>query len=199
MNAIKSLKMNYSVTALICAVLGLILLIWPGQSTQIVCITVGAVLGIYGVLQIIFYLATREKTMMSHSMMVLGIVLAVIGGFIVWKPETIMKAIPMIVGILIIIHGLHNGVQAIDLKKMGYSNWWIALLLAVLTVALGIILVCNPFDALDAVVRLIGIFLLYDGLSDMWILSRVYKTRRKNAKIIDTDAVIVDEESTTNE
>ena len=199
MNAIKSLKMNYSVTALICAVLGLILLIWPGQSTQIVCITVGAVLGIYGVLQIIFYLATREKTMMSHSMMVLGIVLAVIGGFIVWKPETIMKAIPMIVGILIIIHGLHNGVQAIDLKKMGYSNWWIALLLAVLTVALGIILVCNPFDALDAVVRLIGIFLLYDGLSDMWILSRVYKTRRKNAQIIDTDAVIVDEESTTNE
>lgn len=199
MNAIKSLKMNYSVTALICAVLGLILLIWPGQSTQIVCITVGAVLGIYGVLQIIFYLATREKTMMSHSMMVLGIVLAVIGGFIVWKPETIMKAIPMIVGILIIIHGLHNGVQAIDLKKMGYSNWWIALLLAVLTVALGIILVCNPFDALDAVVRLIGIFLLYDGLSDIWILSRVYKTRRKNAQIIDTDAVIVDEESTTNE
>ncbi len=199
MNAIKSLKMNYSVTALICAVLGLILLIWPGQSTQIVCITVGAVLGIYGVLQIIFYLATREKTMMSHSMMVLGIVLAVIGGFIVWKPETIMKAIPMIVGILIIIHGLHNGVQAIDLKKMGYSNWWIALLLAVLTVALGIILVCNPFDALDAVVRLIGIFLLYDGLSDMWILSRVFKTRRKNAKIIDTDAVIVEDESTTNE
>ena len=199
MNAIKSLKMNYSVTALICAVLGLILLIWPGQSTQIVCITVGAVLGIYGVLQIIFYLATREKTMMSHSMMVLGIVLAVIGGFIVWKPETIMKAIPMIVGILIIIHGLHNGVQAIDLKKMGYSNWWIALLLAELTVALGIILVCNPFDALDAVVRLIGIFLLYDGLSDMWILSRVYKTRRKNAKIIDTDAVIVEDESTTNE
>ena len=199
MKAIKSLKMNYSVTALICALLGLILLIWPGQTTQIACITVGAVLGIYGVLQIIFYLATKEKTMMSHSMMVFGIVLAVIGGFIVWKPETIMKAIPMIVGILIIIHGLHNGVQAIDLKKMGYSNWWIALLLAVLTVALGIILVCNPFDALDAVVRLIGIFLLYDGLSDMWILSRVFKTRRKNAKIIDTDAVIVDEESTTNE
>lgn len=199
MKAIKSLKMNYSVTALICALLGLILLIWPGQTTQIACITVGAVLGIYGVLQIIFYLATKEKTMMSHSMMVFGIVLVVIGGFIVWKPETIMKAIPMIVGILIIIHGLHNGVQAIDLKKMGYSNWWIALLLAVLTVALGIILVCNPFDALDAVVRLIGIFLLYDGLSDMWILSRVFKTRRKNAKIIDTDAVIVEEESTTNE
>lgn len=199
MKAIKSLKMNYSVTALICALLGLILLIWPGQTTQIACITVGAVLGIYGVLQIIFYLATKEKTMMSHGMMVFGIVLAVIGGFIVWKPETIMKAIPMIVGILIIIHGLHNGVQAIDLKKMGYSNWWIALLLAVLTVALGIILVCNPFDALDAVVRLIGIFLLYDGLSDMWILSRVFKTRRKNAKIIDTDAVIVEEESTTNE
>lgn len=194
MNYIKSLKVNYSLSAVICVILGIVLLVWPGQSTQVVCMVLGIVLGGFGLIQIILYLATKEKTMVSHSMMMLGVVLAVIGGWIVLKPETIIKAVPMIVGILIVIHGLHNAVQAIDLKKMQYDNWWVALLLSLLTVALGVVLICNPFTIMDTVVRIIGAFLVYDGLSDMWILSRVFKTKKNREKIIDTDAVIVDED-----
>lgn len=194
MNYIKSLKVNYSLSAVICVILGIVLLVWPGQSTQVVCMALGIVLGGFGLIQIILYLATKEKTMVSHSMMMLGVVLAVIGGWIVLKPETIIKAVPMIVGILIVIHGFHNAVQAIDLKKMQYDNWWVALLLSLLTVALGVVLICNPFTIVDTVVRIIGAFLVYDGLSDMWILSRVFKTKKNREKIIDTDAVIVDED-----
>ena len=194
MNYIKSLKVNYSLSAVICVILGIVLLVWPGQSTQVVCMVLGIVLGGFGLIQIILYLATKEKTMVSHSTMMLGVVLAVIGGWIVLKPETIIKAVPMIVGILIVIHGFHNAVQAIDLKKMQYANWWVALLLSLLTVALGVVLICNPFTIVDTVVRIIGAFLVYDGLSDMWILSRVFKTKKNREKIIDTDAVIVDED-----
>lgn len=194
MNYIKSLKVNYSLSAVICVILGIVLLVWPGQSTQVVCMVLGIVLGGFGLIQIILYLATKEKTMVSHSMMMLGVVLAVIGGWIVLKPETIIKAVPMIVGILIVIHGFHNAVQAIDLKKMQYDNWWVALLLSLLTVALGVVLICNPFTIVDTVVRIIGAFLVYDGLSDMWILSQVFKTKKNREKIIDTDAVIVDED-----
>lgn len=194
MNYIKSLKVNYSLSAVICVILGIVLLVWPGQSTQVVCMVLGIVLGGFGLIQIILYLATKEKTMISHSMMMLGVVLAVIGGWIVLKPETIIKAVPMIVGILIVIHGFHNAVQAIDLKKMQYDNWWVALLLSLLTVALGVVLICNPFTIVDTVVRIIGAFLVYDGLSDMWILSRVFKTKKNREKIIDTDAVIIDED-----
>ena len=194
MNYIKSLKVNYSLSAVICVILGIVLLVWPGQSTQVVCMVLGIVLGGFGLIQIILYLATKEKTMVAHSMMMLGVVLAVIGGWIVLKPETIIKAVPMIVGILIVIHGFHNAVQAIDLKKMQYDNWWVALLLSLLTVALGVVLICNPFTIVDTVVRIIGAFLVYDGLSDMWILSRVFKTKKNREKIIDTDAVIVDED-----
>lgn len=194
MNYIKSLKVNYSLSAVICVILGIVLLVWPGQSTQVVCMVLGIVLGGFGLIQIILYLATKEKTMISHSMMMLGVVLAVIGGWIALKPETIIKAVPMIVGILIVIHGFHNAVQAIDLKKMQYDNWWVALLLSLLTVALGVVLICNPFTIVDTVVRIIGAFLVYDGLSDMWILSRVFKTKKNREKIIDTDAVIVDED-----
>ena len=194
MNYIKSRKVNYSLSAVICVILGSVLLVWPVQSTQVVCMVLGIVLGGFGLIQIILYLATKEKTMVSHSMMMLGVVLAVIGGWIVLKPETIIKTVPMIVGILIVIHGFHNAVQAIDLKKMQYDKWWVALLLSLLTVALGVVLICNPFTIVDTVVRIIGDFLVYDGFSDMWILSRVFKTKKNRENIIDTDAVIVDED-----
>ena len=46
--------------------------------------------------------------------------------------------------------------------------------------------------------RLIGLFLLYDGVSDLWITSRVSKTLRQAAKAAqaEKDAVDVDFRST---
>ena len=52
---LKGLKVNYTVSALVCVALGLVLLIWPGTTTQVVCMVLGAALVIYGVLQIVFY------------------------------------------------------------------------------------------------------------------------------------------------
>ena len=47
------------------------------------------------------------------------------------------------------------------------------------TVGLGVLLIFNPFEAVNTVIMLIGIFLIYDGISDLWIISRVSKTARE--------------------
>ena len=119
---LKGLKVNYTVSALLCVALGLVLLIWPGTTTQVVCMVLGAALVVYGVLQIVFYLANKDRNIAMQGMMVFGIVVAVIGVWILLKPEMIIMAVPVIVGILIVIHGIHNVVQAIALKKDGYTN-----------------------------------------------------------------------------
>lgn len=190
----KGLKVNYTISALACVVLGLVLLIWPGTTTQIVCMMLGLVLLIYGGVQIILYLASRERSMISQGMMLLGIIVAVIGVWILVRPEMIIMAVPVIVGILIVIHGIHNISQAIALKRDGYEGWWIACLMGVLTAALGAVLIYNPFEVVNTVVRLIGVFLIYDGLSDMWIISRVFKVKKGKDRIVDGEGVWVDEE-----
>lgn len=189
----KGLKVNYTVSALICVVLGLVLLIWPGATTKIVCMVLGLALLIYGAAQIFLYLASKERSIISQGMMLLGIVVAVIGVWILMKPETIIMAVPVIVGILIVIHGVHNIVQAVSLKKDGYQGWWIACLMGVLTTALGGVLIYNPFTVVDTIVRLIGIFLIYDGVSDMWIISRVFKVKKESDRVVDAEGRWVDE------
>lgn len=190
---LKGLKANYTISAGLCTLLGLVLLIWPGTTMRIVCTLLGGMLLIYGLVQMILYLINKERTMLSQGMMVFGIVLAVIGIWILTRPEMIIMAVPVIVGVLIVIHGVHNVVQAIALKKDSYDRWWLAFLFGALTVVLGGILVYNPFEVAETVVRFIGIFLIYDGVSDIWILSRVFKVKRDKEKIIDVDYVDVEE------
>ena len=105
---LKGLKVNYTASALVCVVVGLVLLIWPGTTTQIVCMILGLALLIYGAVQVFLYLASKERNMISQGMMLLGVVVAVIGVWILIKPEMIIMAVPVIVGILIAIHGIHN-------------------------------------------------------------------------------------------
>ena len=156
----KGLKANYTISAVVCVLLGLVLVIWPGATSQIICMLLGGVLLAYGVLQIAIYLLNRERTIILQGMMILGIVFAVLGLWILLKPEMIMMAVPVIVGVLIAIHGLHNVVQAFALKKDGYESWWLAFLLGLLTLIFGGVLICYPFEAIELVARIIGIFLM---------------------------------------
>ncbi len=191
---LKGLKANYTISAILCVLLGLVLIIWPGTTTQIVCMSLGIVLLAYGIIQIAIYLFNRERTIISQGMMLLGIVFAVIGTWILLKPEMIIMAVPVIVGVLIVIHGLHNIVQAIALQKDRYERWWVALIFGLLTVIFGGILIYNPFEAVELVVRLIGVFLIYDGLSDIWILSRVSKVKKDKERIIDAEFVDIEDD-----
>lgn len=152
----------------------------------------GGILLIYGLIQILIYIFSRERTLGIQGMLILGIIFAVLGGLILLKPNMVIMAVPMILGILIVIHGLHNITQAIGLKKSGYDKWWLALIFAILTIALGSILIYNPFTVMDTLVRLIGIFLIYDGLSDVWILSRIFSVKKKS-RIVDAEYIDVDE------
>lgn len=190
----KNLKANELISAIICMALGIVLIIWPGTSVKVACMILGGALLLYGVLQIILYLFAKERTIYLQGMLLFGIVLAVIGAWILLKPESIMKAVPVIVGIIIVIYGINNAVQSVDLKKLGYGNWWIACLLGLATIVLGAVLIFKPFGVINTVTRVIGGFLIYDGLSDLWILSRLFKAKKNYQKIVDVDARIIDED-----
>lgn len=189
----KELKANYMASAILCVLFGLVLIIWPGTTTQIVCRMLGTILLVYGIIQIAIYLFNAERTVISQGVLVLGIICAVFGAWIFFNPAVIIKTIPVIIGVLIAIHGFNNIAQAIALQKEGYEKWWLALIFGLLTVGAGSVLIFNPFEAVETAVRLIGAFLVYDGGSDIWILSRVIKVKRDKEKIIDAEFVDIED------
>ena len=175
---LKKMKTNVVASSLLCVALGLVLLLWPGLSIKIVCTAVGAVLIMSGVIRIMEYFFVRDGSMYSQINLIFGIVLSAVGIWIVLSPEKVLSLIPIILGIVITLHGLHNIKQAIGLCRDQYDKWWIALLLGIVTVGVGVLLICRPFAAIDTMVMLIGVFLIYDGWSNIWIVSRISRAAR---------------------
>ncbi|MDE7014174.1 MAG: DUF308 domain-containing protein [Kineothrix sp.] len=176
---LKSLKMNYVASAITCIAFGLTLAIWPDISSRIVCIGVGIVLLFSGVANLATYFTEKDGRLLSQVNLLVGIILAVLGGWVILNPGILIMVIPVVIGVIVTVHGVHNLIQALELFKNQYSKWWVALLLGMVTVGLGILLIFNPFEAVNTAIMLIGIFLIYDGISDLWIISRISKTARE--------------------
>ena len=96
---------------------------------------------------------------MTQISLIAGIILAVLGGWIILNPQILIMVIPVVMGVIVAVHGVHNLLQALELFKNEYSKWWVALLLGAVTVGLGVLLIFNPFEAVNTVIMLIGIFL----------------------------------------
>lgn len=187
---LKRIKANVIVSAFICIALGVILVAWPGLSVKVVCMAIGAVLVINGISRLLNFIFGRDGSVFSQMNLVMGIIITVIGGWILLQPGTIIAMIPILVGIIIVIHGINNLQQSVSLCQSQYDKWWVALLLGVITIGFGVLLVFNPFAAVDTLIRFIGLFLIYDGASDIWIMSRVSRNVKQARQ--EMDALTVD-------
>lgn len=191
MKLLKKLKTNIVISAVLCILLGIVLVVWPDLSMQVVCTAIGAILLIGGGVRLAVYFSVKDGSVYAQINLIMGIILAVIGVWILLQPEKVLAIIPIIVGIVIVLHGINNLQQALTLYKEKYDKWWVALILGLLTVGFGVLLICRPFEALETVVMMIGIFLIYDGISDIWIVSRLYrmaKVLKQEAEALDVEA-----------
>ena len=191
---LKQIQANALLSAALYTLLGLVLLIWPAPSASLLCIALGLVLTICGVINILVFLSHRDGTLYAGFLLITGIILAVVGIWLLARPTLVTVIIPRIIGLLVCVHGFRDIRDTLSLKKSGSSRWTAALLLGAVTLVLGAILVLAPFEAFTTVVRLIGAFLIYDGISDIWITTQVSKAVRYPAKASNSDLDAVDVE-----
>ena len=170
-NFVQELKLNFILTALFCILCGAVLFVWPDMSARIACMVLGAILVLMGIIYFVSFLSTPSGTFIKQVHLVLTIVFVVIG---VW-----IRLIPVIVGIILVLHGFYDLQQAVFLGRAKYGFWWLVLLLAGLTIVLGGILLWNPFEAMSIAIKFIGVFLVFDGVSDLWIFSRARRITRQ--------------------
>lgn len=179
---LKRIKTNALLSAALYAVLGLVLLVRPELSAAVLCTALGLILVVCGLIDITAFLRSRDGSLYAAAHLVAGVVLAAVGVWLISRPTLISVVIPRIIGVLICVHGAGDIGDALTLKKNGSSRWSAAALLGLVTLLLGAVLVFNPFEAFTTVVRIIGVFLIYDGVSDIWITTQVSKAIRQAEK-----------------
>lgn len=179
---LKERKSNAVITAVILLVFGAVLLIWPAMSMRVLCTFLGTGLAAGGFFRVLDYIFHRDGSLYFQGSLVLGVVLMALGVWIVLKPESILLLVPVIVGVIVILNGITDIRQCIELYRAGYERWWAVLLVGILTVFLGALLVWNPFTAVNTLVRVIGVLLIYNGISNLWILQKIGRFLKETEK-----------------
>jgi uncharacterized membrane protein HdeD (DUF308 family) len=127
------------------------------------------------------YFANEKKNMLR---MAGGLILLLIGVWVLVRPNSVLKLIPIVIGVILLIHALEDFRLALDTKNQNYSGWWIIFLMALLSAALGVVCICDSFGVVEISMMIIGVCLIYDGISDIWIVmssTRAFRRFEKEA------------------
>lgn len=166
-------------------ILGVLLLLWPVSALRMVAYAAGIIVMAGGVASILAHFRRRPRTSIASLNLVIGVLVTLVGGWIFMNPDNFASILPTAIGYLIVLSGIVNLLEAFSLSRARYRKWWSTLFAGVVSIFMGLLLVNHAFGIAATMVRLGGLFLLYNGVSVLWISRRVdqymnYTTRRRN-------------------
>lgn len=181
---LKNMKISFILAALLYIALGLVLLLWPGTTTTVICYAFGTILAVHGLVTIVSFFFSRTAGFAFE--LLLGIVSGALGVLFLVQPQIIISILPIAIGLFIVVDGLVNLKRAFELRRLEYSRWGVTLALSLVSVGLGLLVLFHPYLAAEALVMVIGGVLIYEGVSDLWaifMLTRLTKELRKRMPI----------------
>ena len=166
---------NAIIMSALLSVVAILLIINPIKSLTIITTFLGAILIGIGILQVISY-ARADKEIKAFSFsLILGLITLIAGFIFVLNPTSIYNFIITIAGIWIIIESIIRLQLTVSFnKKSTYS-----IIMAIITLVLGIIMLVNPFAAIEAVGMVAGISLLVNEIVNILGIITIMKSNKE--------------------
>lgn len=164
---VNKIKNNSILLAIIMIIYGIVLIIWPQLNADIIAYIISSIIIIAGAISLVKYFRRGAEKQFYKIEQVLGVIALIIGIILFLNVGIIESFIPFVLGIFVLSSGISKLQNALDLKRMNYSNWKLVMVMAVINLLFGIILVFQPLWIVSTLFRLIGIALVYCGVSDL--------------------------------
>lgn len=148
----KELKKYSIITIIVTAVLGVLLIAKPDQMIAYTSLIIGVAVILSGVVALINYLVKKD----SKLPLVMGIIAVISGVIICCAYRQIVSVMIFFMGIILLVGGILDLVNSIDVAKRHYRSWIFTVILSIASIVLGILSIVNPFDTQSKIVQLIG-------------------------------------------
>ena len=190
-NKEKSAASTAIIASLAYLVLGFIMMLFPKITSDVLCYTLGIVLTVYGLFNIISFFINKEFGL--YFELIIGVLATAFGIFTLFTPSIIVNIIFVTIGIIIIIDSLMDIKHSFQLKALGMKHWWICTAVSVSVIILGLCTIFFPGFFGNFLIFLLGIIMIYEGISGLSIIGLFshYSKTRKDNKMIDVDATDV--------
>lgn len=150
--------------------IGVLLFIKPEEFTSTVIVIFGFILIVFGIVYLVqFFSDRREDGSRRWEILVLSICVMAIGVFCAAASGFIMKlfVIPAVLyGIFLVISGIFKGRTFFAIRSEGLRAPFLLFLSALISVALGCLLILHPFDSVVTLWRIAGLSWIIGGIGD---------------------------------
>lgn len=200
---LKQMKWETLLTSLLYIVLGIVALLIPDTMVKTLGYLIGILLIVAGAVSMIGYLLREPHQNYYRNDFGFGLMGIAVGILFLYKVEWIISLVPAILGILVVASGCRKLQDVIDMKRMGYGNWVVVLILAAINVVFGAGLIMNAFDAALLLLQLVGAGLIFSGITDC--ITCLYLAGKVKGYFEDLEAVdstykeVVDSDSESDE
>ena len=183
MNEVKQFSKSYILVSALYVVLGVVLLVWPGTSVKMICYGLGFAMVVLGITYGIIYFTKDNLQGFLQMDLVIGIVCLAFGVFILLNPTFLATVLPFAMGIILLLGAVVKIQSSWNMRRLKFKKWYLVLICALVIIALGIVLLCNPFQEEKFMIFYIGACLILDGLTNLISLICIQVKVKKLAKI----------------
>lgn len=169
MDFVKKLKSTFIGMSVIYLILGIVMVISPVFVSNFICYFIGALLVVGGCFGIFSYIQNGGSGFLVRVTLLISILFAALGIYILINPETFVSIIPIIVGIMLMLESLDKIGTVFKAKKNGYEKWLQVLIAPIIIFILGLVLIVFPFEVIELSIRVIGAFLIIDAISNIYL------------------------------
>jgi uncharacterized membrane protein HdeD (DUF308 family) len=174
------------VSGIISLALGLVALVWPGITVQVLAVIIGTFLLAESLLS---FLVRRRNAFFTWSAVLQGLVGIVVALFLIVLPGTAVRIVVMIMAIWLVLRGVVQGVLAVWSRGIAGAPLFVGLIAAV-SLLVGALLILRPEAGVVAFAWLLGIYAIVSGaVSILW--------SRRAAQLTADDSAEAEQESPT--
>ena len=170
-NALK----NYIFDAILLIALGLVMLIWPQWSLQIIFKWVGIGLIATGLIKGLIYFTKKDKNERSTPDLLVGIAQLAAGIFVVVKAEFLASHFPIVAAILLFYGAIMMIVRAVRMKDGDQKKFKLSLILGIVTLVLAVVVFVHPAMLANLMMQTAGIAMIIEGISLLIVMAQKEK------------------------
>lgn len=163
---------NNKLMSILMVVLGVVLFIWPDKTLALAARILGIALLLGAAVSLYSWYRDRNRAGSSYGSLALAIVCGIVGLIVIIAPRGVISLLPKLIGAAVLLNGILNLAQAVELRRTNGSNWISALVMAVLTILCGLFLIFFAFSVVKVAVMVIGGIFVFNGVSNLWIESK---------------------------
>lgn len=160
-----SSKIYMVLSGVLLVILGIVCLCNTGETILSLAWLMGIFALVSGIAALMFYIAVGRSLAGRSGILLTAIMDILMGILFLANPLVVAGMLPILFAFWTLFSGINIAIRSFDFKQVGFSLWWLILIMGIAGAAFGVCALINPMVAVVTITLFIGISLILRGVA----------------------------------